>query len=53
MCIGENGEIMVLTSQDKWDRLKDICKYWLEILVKGGEELDFKRLQSDWGFLCM
>ncbi len=25
--IGEDGEVMVLTSQEKWDRLKAVCSY--------------------------
>jgi len=51
VCIGEKGEAMVLTSQDKWDRLKTICRHWLEKLNEGTVELDFKRLRSDRGFL--
>jgi hypothetical protein len=51
LCIGEKGEVMVLTSQDKWDRMKTICRHWLEKLNEGTVELDFKRLRSDQGFL--
>ncbi len=27
VCIGEDGEVMVLTCQEKWDQLKAICLY--------------------------
>lgn len=51
VCIGEDGEVMVLTSQDKWDRLKTICRRWLDVLNGGTIDLDFKLLRSDRGFL--
>ncbi len=37
VCIGEDREVMVLTSQEKWDQLKAICLYWLGI-VGGGKQ---------------
>ena len=37
--------------QDKWNRLKTICRHWLEKLNEGTVELNFKRLRSDRGFL--
>ena len=43
--------IVVLTSQEKWDKTWKILHHWYE-RVKGGElELPFKPLQSDRGFL--
>ena len=42
---------MVLTSQEKWDKLKKICRFWKTLLEEGKSELDYKRLQSDRGFL--
>ena len=42
---------MVLTSQEKWDHMKAICKHWRGILGKGDTDLDFKRLCSDRGFM--
>jgi hypothetical protein len=43
--------IVVLTSQDKWDRTKAICQHWHQLLVEGTSELGFKQLESDRGFL--
>jgi hypothetical protein len=43
--------IVVLTSQDKWDRTKAICRHWLDKLLDGQKELPFKQLESDRGFL--
>jgi hypothetical protein len=43
--------IVVLTSQDKWDRTKAICQHWHSLLVQGQTELPFKQLESDRGFL--
>jgi hypothetical protein len=51
MCIGEDGDVMVLTSQEKWDQLKAICLNWLGIIGGGKTELEFERLRSDQGFL--
>ncbi len=42
---------MILTLQEKRDQLKAICKHWLGVVSGGNTALDFKRLQSDWGFL--
>ena len=41
----------MLISQEKWDWLKAICKYWLEVLKRGETALDYKKLLSDRGFL--
>ena len=49
--IDEEHGVMVLTSQEKWDRMKAICKYWLDILKTGEKTLEFKKLQSDRGFM--
>ncbi len=47
VCIGEDREVMILTSQEKWDRLKAICLYWLGIVGGGKTELEFERLHFD------
>ncbi|KAL3826346.1 hypothetical protein ACHAXA_003670 [Cyclostephanos tholiformis] len=49
--IEDNKGLVVLTSQEKWDRLKTICRHWLECITRGENMLDFKRLRSDRGFL--
>ncbi len=49
--IGDNGEMMVLTSLEKWEQLKTICSHWLGIVSGGGTDLDFKRLCSNQGYL--
>ncbi len=51
VCIKEELGVVVLTSQEKWDQLKSICSFWLEIINEGVKELDYKRLLSDWGFM--
>lgn len=43
--------VVVLTSQEKWTRMKEICKYWLNLLESGVTVLDHKKLQSDRGFM--
>ena len=43
--------IVVLTSQDKWDRTKAICNHWMSALMAGKTEVPFKQLESDRGFL--
>ena len=47
----EDDGVVVLTSQDKWDRMKVICLHWLGLINKGHTSLDFKRLRSDRGFM--
>ena len=42
---------MVLTSQEKWDRLKGICSHWLAVIRWSEIELKYKKLLSDRGFL--
>jgi hypothetical protein len=49
--IEENRSVAVMTSQEKWDRLKAICTFWQGELKAGRNQLDFKKLQSDRGFL--
>jgi hypothetical protein len=49
--IEEDGGVSVTTSQEKWDQMKAICSYWLTELNAGRNNLDFKRLQTDRGFL--
>ena len=51
ICVEEDRGVVVLTSQEKWDRMKAICKHWRVILEKGDTDLDFKRLRSDRGFM--
>jgi hypothetical protein len=51
VCIGDNGEVIVLTLQEKWDQLKAICMHWLGVVHGGDTDLDFKHLHSDQGFL--
>ncbi len=43
--------VAVLVSQEKWDKMKEICNHWLWILRAGGSALDYKRLQSNRGFM--
>ena len=43
--------IVVLTSQDKWDKAKAICTKWLKWIQEGNTDLPFKPLESDRGFL--
>ncbi len=47
MCIKEDGSVVLLTSQEKWDHLKTICRKWLDL--QGANELNFKELQSNQG----
>ena len=47
----EEKGLVVLTSQDKWDKMKMIIDYWLEVLSTGTTELDHTKLRSDYGFL--
>lgn len=43
--------IVVLTSQEKWDKTKAICEHWMSLLVEGKTEVPFKQMESDRGFL--
>ena len=43
--------VLVLTSQEKWDKMKKICRHWLDQLLRGESALDHKQLQSDRGFM--
>jgi hypothetical protein len=49
--IEDDGSVAVMTSQEKWNRLKAICTHWLGEINAGRLQLDFKKLQSDRGFL--
>ncbi len=51
VCIKGDTRVVVLVSQDKWDRMKTIYKFWLDLLNQGKRELDFKQLRSDRGFM--
>jgi len=51
ICIDEKLGVVVMTSQEKWDRMKSICSFWLEQLDQGMSELGYKRLLSDRGFM--
>ena len=46
----EHG-VCVLTSPEKWEKLRGILKKWLTLVKSGEEELDHKELLSDRGFL--
>lgn len=43
--------VCVLTSEEKWRKLKDILNKWLVVLERGDTELDHSELMSDRGFL--
>ena len=43
--------IVVLTSQEKWDKTKAICQHWMNVLGEGKVEVPFKQLESNRGFL--
>ena len=47
----EEEGVVVLTSQEKWDQLKQICRHWLAQLENSNTTLDHKVLRSDRGFL--
>lgn len=49
--IEDNGSVAVTASQEKWDRMKAICNYWLDLLDEGMVDLDHKKLSSDRGFM--
>ncbi len=51
VCIEDNESIFILTSQEKWDHLKEICTPWLDLLEQGETLLDHKKLQSAHGFM--
>ncbi len=51
MCINNNIRVVVLTSQEKWDRMKNICRFWLDLVNQGVSELDHKQLRLDCGFM--
>ena len=47
----EDEGVSVLTSQEKWDKLKRICQHWFSQLDNLNTALDHKTLRSDRGFL--
>jgi hypothetical protein len=47
----ENVGVVMLTSQEKWDRLKEICQHWHAVIQGGETMLDYKKLLLDRGFL--
>ena len=49
--IEDDGSVAVTASQEKWDRMKAICNYWLGVLDEGVVDLDHKKLSSDRGFM--
>ncbi len=51
VCVEKDQGVVVLTSQEKWDRMKAICKHWRTLLEQGETNLDFKQLRSDRGFM--
>jgi hypothetical protein len=51
VCVEEERGVVVLTSQEKWDRMKAICEHWRKLLDQGETNLDFKQLRSDRGFM--
>jgi hypothetical protein len=51
VCVEENVGVVVLVLQEKWDRMKTIYCYWLDLLLQGKTELDFKKLRLDRGFM--
>ena len=51
VCMEDNKGVIVLTSLEKWNRLKSICQYWLNHLDRGDNMLEFKKLHSDRRFL--
>jgi hypothetical protein len=51
VCVEEDHGVVVLTSEEKWDRMKTICNYWLNKLNQGVMNLEFKHLRSDCGFM--
>jgi hypothetical protein len=42
VCVEEDRGVVVLTSQEKWDRMKAICKHLRVILENSDTDLDFK-----------
>ena len=45
-------EVCVLTSTEKWNKLRDILSMWSDRIDSGGEQRDYKELLSDRIFLC-
>jgi hypothetical protein len=51
VCVEKDVGVVLLTSQEKWDCLKTICRQWLELLEQGVTKLDYKQRLSDRGFM--
>ncbi len=48
----EDVGIVTLTSQEKWDRMKECCRHWHAIVAAEKTALlDYKKLRSDRGFM--
>jgi hypothetical protein len=47
----EDKGVCVLTSDEKWAKMKDILGKWYELVSSGARELEHKELLSDRGFL--
>ena len=42
VCVERNEGVVVMSSQDKWDRMKGICAHWLDEVSGERNQLDFK-----------
>jgi hypothetical protein len=51
ICINNDLGVVVLTSQEKWDCMKCICRFWLDLLNQGVSKLEHKQLRLDQGFM--
>jgi hypothetical protein len=51
ICIDNDIWVVVLTLQEKWDCMKNIFWFWLDLLNQGVSELDHKQLKLDCGFM--
>ncbi len=51
MVVEKEIGIAVLVLQEKWDKMKEICGVWLQILRTRNMALDYKQLQSNRGFM--
>jgi hypothetical protein len=43
--------VFILTSEEKWNKLKDIIDKWISVVKSGATGLDHKDILSDRGFL--
>ena len=49
--VTQDEGVCVLTSEEKWTKMKKILKRWHDEIANGAEELDHKEFLSDRGFL--